>query len=635
MKSYKLFLYARGCIVLAVMLLCPFTAYAGFLDMPEITEVPELERKSMLKDLDIPSVRERDPDPEAGPRLNVMKFKLQGIVEYPELGITRKDIATLIEGIRYDLMEEYKLLDSGFTENELADVSKKLVEIEEETMDRHVTEMDLQQLIWLVRDQRSKRGITLGKIETVADRITRFYRERGFILAKAYIPEQKVRDGVVTLTLLLGTLGEVELKNSQLYDRQTLTSVFDPMMGKPVTSSAVEEDLYLLNDYPGVSAVGFFEPGEQVGDTRLELNVIDEQQYQGLLKIDNHGTDLTGKYRVYVEGNANNLAGISDQLTLGVLNSFSPDNSFYGQLKYAASLFSPRFFFSVGYSTNQFVLGKGNNDAVNALELAGDTSTIDLSLLYKIKRSRVSSHSIQLVRSNIVSSLSSDAPGVNLQGILDNGVDSTELNYSFDVLDEKGKKLHQGNISVLGGHLKSELAVNKKQDFSVLSGDYTFLTFFKVPFTDVVSRILLRSSWQFSGESLSSINQFSLAGPTTVKAYSVNTFSADSAVYAGVEWIFDKPKWLDYDVAGKSLSQVIQPYIFLDAAYGVQKSILEGEDDINATLSDVGLGFRFNFTKNASGNLQLALPAEKSFSSDSFSVEETGVQAIFDFQYAF
>ncbi|HED33334.1 MAG TPA: hypothetical protein ENJ08_03830, partial [Gammaproteobacteria bacterium] len=103
----------------AFSLVLSVEATAGFLEMPEITEMPEFERKSMLRDLDIPSVRDRDPDPESGPRLNVERFKLQGIVEYPELGITKADIDELIEGIRFDLMEEYRVLESGFTASEL------------------------------------------------------------------------------------------------------------------------------------------------------------------------------------------------------------------------------------------------------------------------------------------------------------------------------------------------------------------------------------------------------------------------------------------------------------------------------------------------------------------------------------
>src|SRR5690606_5589602 len=109
-------------------------------------------------------------------------------------------------------------------------------------------------------------------IETVADTITRYYRERGFILAKAYIPEQRVRDGVVTLTLLLGNLGEVTVLNNKSYTEKTLQSIFHPVIGKPVTAGNIEERLYFVNDLPGISAQAYFEPGSQVGDTRLNIN---------------------------------------------------------------------------------------------------------------------------------------------------------------------------------------------------------------------------------------------------------------------------------------------------------------------------------------------------------------------------
>ena len=298
------YLLMPGLLSLCVLLM-PTLLHAGFLEMPEVSELPELERKSMLKDLDIPSVRDRNPNPEAGPRLNVISFRLQGIVEYPELGITKADIDKLIEQVRFDLMSEYKLRESGFTEAEIDEVSKLLVEIEEDSMDRHVTTLDLQKMVWLMREQREKRGITLGQIEAVADKITQFYRDRGFILAKAYIPEQQVRDGVVSLTLLLGVLGnvEVEEKPDALYKAETISPVFNDLLTQPVTGTNIEEYLYLVNDFPGLSVVGYFEPGGQVGDTVLKLNVKTEQPYTAMLRLDNHGSEQTGKYRLYGENN--------------------------------------------------------------------------------------------------------------------------------------------------------------------------------------------------------------------------------------------------------------------------------------------------------------------------------------------
>src|SRR5690625_6920943 len=115
-------------------------------------------------------------------------------------------------------------------------------------------------------------------IETVADTITQYYRERGFILAKAYIPKQEVRDVVVTLTVLLGNLGEVNVHNNQRYSSGTVKRPFNAILDKPVTSHAVEERLFFVNDLPGLSAQAYFEPGSQVGDTAMGLYVLSEDR---------------------------------------------------------------------------------------------------------------------------------------------------------------------------------------------------------------------------------------------------------------------------------------------------------------------------------------------------------------------
>src|SRR5690625_5730983 len=98
--------------------------------MPDLTDLPELERDSLLLDMDMPPVRERDSDPQAGPRLNVTEFRVQGIVEFPKLGIYRSEIIERVEQIRFDFMNEDALLESGYTLDELASISDLIVEIE-------------------------------------------------------------------------------------------------------------------------------------------------------------------------------------------------------------------------------------------------------------------------------------------------------------------------------------------------------------------------------------------------------------------------------------------------------------------------------------------------------------------------
>ena len=55
------------------------------------------------------------------------------------------------------------------------------------------------------------RALTLAQIEGLAARITAFYREHGYILARAYIPAQEMRDGVVEIAVLEGRVGRIEV----------------------------------------------------------------------------------------------------------------------------------------------------------------------------------------------------------------------------------------------------------------------------------------------------------------------------------------------------------------------------------------------------------------------------------------
>ena len=608
---------------------------AGFLDMPDITEAPTLKRQSMLRDLDIPSVRDRNPDPEAGPRLAVSEFRLQGIVEFPELGITRAAISKMVEEIRFDYMGEDKLLESGYTQEEIAEVSDLLVEIEDETQDRHVSNVEVQKLVWLIRDQRSKRGITLGQIETIADKITNFYRERGFILAKAYIPEQKVRDGVVNLTLLLGLLGEVDAVNNSMYKTGILTTVFDDMLAKPVTSSEIEEKLYLINDFPGLNVMGYFEPGAQVGDTRLNINAKQEQRFNGNLRVDNHGSKETGEYRLYGEVLVNNPIGNADQLQLGLLNSFSPDNTTYHQLKYRTNFFSPRVRLGLSSTRNQFVLDQDESQLLRTLELSGETSQYDISLQYIFTRSRIRNYSLELKYEDITSDLQLGEV-VDSGNILDDRIRNNSITYYYDVLLEKEKRLHQGSVSLTSGNFVYGQDANQEPDYLYLSADYTLLTFWTVPYFESETRILLRSAAQFTDSKLSSISQFSLAGPTRARGFAVNQFSSDNALYVGADWVFNSPDIFDIQLSEKvNLKDMLQPLLFADVSYGIQKSLTSDKDDIKGTLIDVGIGFQLNYLNDFKGNILFAFPVCSNFTSEDITEPEKEMRVLFDIQYSF
>jgi len=608
-------------------------ALAGFLEMPDISDVPDIERRTMLRDMDVPGVRDRNPDPQAGPRLAVSAFRLQGMVEFPELGITKAELEKMVEEIRVDMMNEGKLLESGFTQDELGEVSDLLVKIEDETIDRHVSTLEVQQLVWLVRDQRSKRGITLGQIEGVADKITNFYRERGFVLAKAYIPKQEVRDGIVNLTMQLGLLGEVNAVDNVIYKNSRLESVFDDLITKPVTNNNIEERLYLINDFPGINVSGFFEPGSQVGDTRLNIKVNRENRYAGNVRVDNHGTKETGKVRLYADAYINNALGLGDYLQIGMLNSSSPSNTTYYLFRYNTKVYDPRLSLDISTSTNQFVLDQDEAAVTAALDISGDTKQSAILMDYKLKRSRASNHGIGLQLEVIESELIFGS--ISASQFNDKVRDKSVI-YNYDLLNEEKKELHTGNMTLTSGALVDDVDEGQDNDYYIFSSDYNYLTFWKIPYFDANSRIILRTSLQLTDSALSSIEQFALAGATRARGFIANQFSADNAVYLGFEWVFNSPGIFDFEIIGSTkFSQITQPFIFADASYGVKKSIQIGEEDETAQLVDAGLGMRFSYLKNFNGNLQFAFPVNNQFTNSDITEIDDGMKVVFDFQYSF
>lgn len=598
--------YSR-CLVSFILLLVLHPAYAGFLEMPDTTQVPEFERESLLLDMDIPAMRDRDPNPEAGPRLNVKEFRVQGLVEYPDLDITREKIIKQVEKIRFDMMEEGKQLQSGYTISELEEVSDLIAEIEKETDGRHVGPVEVQKLVFLIREQRRQRGVTVGMIEVVADTITRYYRERGFILAKAYIPKQHVRDGVVTITLLLGHLGEVEVKNNKDYSEKIIQRSFKSLLAKPVTNSSVEESLYLINDLPGLSVSGYFEAGSQIGDTKLNVNVNAEKKYAANVRVDNHGSDKTGEFRAYTDFYLNNPLGIGDQLQLGVLGSFNPENSLYGSLRYSLPIYTSRLGFSLGVSNNDFVSATTGIASDTDFEITGKSTVVDGTFRYKLDRTRKENRNVVLGFSDIKSE-------IQYGNLLNSGTEKTvrkvDVTYEFDVLNEQKRVLHQGGITFTASDFVKGAEEGQKESLGILSFDYSRLSFVKMPFTEKDSKLIIRSAAQFSDAALPEVLQFGLAGPTRTRGYAINEFYADDALFIGTDLVFSGPSLGGFTIAGEKFENVMQPFIFLDMAYGRNNAFIEDDKDVTTHLIDIGAGIKIVFTDGLRGNLSLAFPID-------------------------
>ena len=153
--------------------------------------------------------------------------------------------------------------------------------------------------------------------------------------------------------------------------------------------------------------------------------------------------------------------------------------------------------------------------------------------------------------------------------------------------------------------------------------------FVKVPLFDSTSRLILRTALQYTGKKIPSVSRSGLAGPTRARAYSSDVFSADDALFLGVDWVFNAPSFIgDY-------KDIFKPFVFADYSYGNQYSVSDGINTVTGQLADIGFGFQVAYKQNLSGNLLFAFPMFDKFSDPDVKIEENTSRVVFDFQYKF
>ncbi|UUL83547.1 ShlB/FhaC/HecB family hemolysin secretion/activation protein [Sphingomonas qomolangmaensis] len=175
--------------------------------------------------------------------------------------------------------------------------------------------------------------LTLGEMRSVAGRISAYYQARGYFLAQAYIPEQDVQSGTVTVAVIEGQYGKIDVNNtSRVSDGVVQSRLRGLNSGDIVTGAPLERRLLLLSDLPGVGVRSTLSPGTAVGTSDLLVDVTPGRSISGSIEADNAGNRYTGEYRGGGTINLANPLGIGDLLSARILASSG--GLAYGRLAY-------------------------------------------------------------------------------------------------------------------------------------------------------------------------------------------------------------------------------------------------------------------------------------------------------------
>lgn len=223
--------------------------------------------------------------------------------------------------------------------------------------------------------------LNLSDLRNIASRIARYYNDRGYFLAQAYLPAQDIEGGVVTIAVIEGRYGAIDLRNQSRLKDSVARGVLSGLdSGDIVDSAPLERRLLLLSDIPGVAVRSTLAPGSAVGTSDLIVDIVPGRSVTGSIEADNAGNRYTGPYRLGGSVYFNNLTGSGDVASLRVLASNL--GLLYGRASYQTLLGNA----SVGaaYARVNYELGR----EFKSLDARGSADIFSLFGSYPVIRSR-------------------------------------------------------------------------------------------------------------------------------------------------------------------------------------------------------------------------------------------------------
>lgn len=228
------------------------------------------------------------------------------------------------------------------------------------------------------------RKLTVQQIYEAADGVTTIYRTHGYMVAKAYVPAQNARGGVLRLKVVPGQYGDVRLDNKSLVRDGFVQGVVDHVHDKSpyIEKSALERAMLLLSDLPGAGmprvVIG---AGQRPETTNFTFDVPEGKRVDGYLMADNWGSPFTGRDRLTGNIDINSLLGIGDRFSaFGIITDAGELKN--GRIAYALPIGTDGLHAEVAAFRTTYVLG----DSFAGLGATGTANGVMGTLTYALIR---------------------------------------------------------------------------------------------------------------------------------------------------------------------------------------------------------------------------------------------------------
>ena len=360
------------------------------------------------------------------------------------------------------------------------------------------------------------RALDFNQLQAAVAAVAEVYRAAGWIV-RAYLPQQDIVDGVVTIQIVEAVFGGVQLEGAPA-TRVSLSQIqrdIDALqaVGAPLNADAIDRALLLVDDLPGVVVTGSLREGAQASQTDLVIKLGDEPLVVGEVNLDNTGSRSTGANRLGANVNFNSPLGVGDLLSASLIHTEGSD---YVRLGGTLPVGDKGWRVGANASTMRYRLVTAE---FAALDSTGTSGSAGLEASYPIIRSR--QHNLYFNASLEHKSFDNQANGTTATHYQAKVLNLSLSGSLFDNLGGGGA--NSASLALTSGRLDLSASPNQAADAasSQTDGSFSKLRYSasrqQVLTEDISVFAALMGQW--ANKNLDSSEKFYLGGSSGVRAY--------------------------------------------------------------------------------------------------------------------
>lgn len=441
------------------------------------------------------------------------------------------------------------------------------------------------------------RALSAEDLAVLVGRINEEYRKRGYLTSLAFIPPQDLERGAITVKVLEGMIGDMEVTGNKYFKAKVIEKRISENPGEPLNIPALEQELLRINRQEPYRLKATLLPGERTGETKIRLDVKEQQPFQLALTADNAGRPYIGLYRWGAEFTNRNVTGRGDRFNLRYTGSTG------------STIASTSYTLPVGSKGTEIsgLFGFSHVDVdlrlPNQPELIGNAYNYGLLVSQPLGKERVWTADLGLNARRVSSFFDGDKTSTD-------DIRSLALGLNYDKYDRYGRSFSRAQVTLAPEWLGANTSFFKLENY------LTRVT--RLPKNNL---LILRAYSQWSPDALPAIEQFQLGGINSVRGYTQGVMIGDKGYNVGAEWRYPIPF---LSAVNPWLGERIQGALFAD--YGQvwrDKSSRFYDSNAVTSLLSAGVGLRAHLTDYAQGYIDLAFGLQNRKSVEPFRNQPT------------